>query len=92
MFIEINSTNLSSPAPPVPPRQIKSDEKTPPPSSLVLAKQSNPVIFCNVNTTKGLSIDSKITNDKIFFSIEISNEDNDQTLLIQTSPPTLTNG
>jgi hypothetical protein len=29
---------------------------------------------------------------KFLFSIEISNEDNEQTLLIQTSPPTLTNG
>ena len=58
---------MSSSAPPVPPRQTKSDEKTPPPS-LVLLKQSDPIDNNNVNITKGLSIYSKIMNE-IFFLI-----------------------
>jgi len=103
----MNSTNFAPP-PPIPPRQIKSDDKTTTPP-LVLVKQSHPVNACfidnnNVNTTKGLSIYSKIMNKKknFCFSIETSNEvisnghhideDNDQTLLIQTLPSTLTNG
>ncbi|CAF3840136.1 unnamed protein product [Rotaria sordida] len=91
--LNINSTNLS-PAPPIPPRQIKSDDKTTtPPPPLVLNKQSNPVNSCsinnnnNVNTTKNLSNECTSNNHHI---------DNDQTLLIQRSPQkistSLTNG
>jgi hypothetical protein len=52
MLLE-NEVKVNSQAPPVPPRQIKSEEKTPP-----LVKQSNPVNSClidnnNVNITKG---------------------------------------
>ncbi|CAF3971892.1 unnamed protein product, partial [Rotaria sordida] len=88
--LNINSTN-PSPAPSIPPRQIKSDDKTTTPP-LVLIKQSNPVNSCsinnnNVNTTKDLSNECTSNNHHI---------DNDQTLLIQQSPQkistSLTNG
>ncbi|CAM2713528.1 unnamed protein product [Rotaria socialis] len=83
------SANLP-PTPPVPPRQIKSDDKTTPP--LVLTKQSNPVNACsvnnnNVNTTNDLSQDLISNNHHI---------GNDQTIFIQKSPQktpkSLTNG
>ena len=53
------------PAPPVPPRQTKSDEKTLP---TLLVKQSNPVNSSlidnnHVNARKGLSINMKIINE-----------------------------
>ncbi|CAF0878138.1 unnamed protein product [Rotaria sp. Silwood1] len=79
--LNTNSTNLPS-APPIPPRQIKSDDKTTT-TPLVFIKQSNSVNSCsinninNVNTTKDLSNEFKSNNDHI---------DNDQTLLIQRFP------
>ncbi len=101
IFIETTSINLL-PAPPIPPRQIKSDEKTTPP--LVLVKQSHPVnsSLIDHNKVKGLSIYSKIMNENFYCSIGTSHEvisnghhigeDTDQILLIQTSPTTLPNG
>ncbi|CAF4514409.1 unnamed protein product, partial [Rotaria magnacalcarata] len=85
------SPNLP-PTPPVPPRQIKSDDKTTPP--LVLIKQSNPVNTCsinnnNVNTTKGFDLSQDLISNNHHIG-------NDQTLFIQKSPQktlkSLTNG
>ncbi|CAF4378998.1 unnamed protein product, partial [Rotaria socialis] len=85
------SANLP-PTPPVPPRQIKSDDKTTPP--LVLTKQSNPVNACsvnnnNVNTTNGLDLSQDLISNNHHIG-------NDQTIFIQKSPQktpkSLTNG
>ncbi|CAF0897341.1 unnamed protein product [Rotaria sordida] len=91
--LNINSTNLS-PAPPIPPRQIKSDDKTTtPPPPLVLNKQSNPVNSCSINNNNNVNTKKDLSNECTSNNHHI---DNDQTLLIQQSPQkistSLTNG
>ncbi|CAF3865995.1 unnamed protein product [Rotaria magnacalcarata] len=80
-----NTTGLPRP-PPIPPRQVKPDDKTtttkspsPPPPPLVLVKPSNPTIFSSNNT-------NNMNTPKDSF-----NENNDQDLLIQMSPPKTSN-
>ncbi|CAF3369733.1 unnamed protein product [Rotaria socialis] len=79
-----NTTGLPRP-PPIPPRQVKPDDKTtttrsPSPSPpLVLVKPSNPTIFSSNNTNNMNTLKDSF------------NENNDQDLLIQMSPPKTSN-
>ncbi|UJR20736.1 hypothetical protein I4U23_023855 [Adineta vaga] len=86
---KVISTNLSGPPPPVPPRQTKSEDKTPSPK-LSIHQSNNP-------TSSSTTVNNpKESSNEFLSNIHPSDNDNDDALLIQLSPqktPTsLTNG